>query len=600
MRLQTFLFRSQFPVWAVLALFGSLELWSTWGNIQATRLAGQAQQEVLQVQQLMKTVVDLETGIRGYAITGETAFLEPYNQARGRFQMQLVGLQQFEVGLNDPDTPMHTQQLRDIDEAVQTWIQEVATYEIIQRPSHPERVVEREKSGRGKRLVDRVRTVTARFGEEEARELQVLQQSAAQATLINQLVTLIGVVGAIVASVLSNLFVSRSLSLKFGRLAGMAEQLAATGHATRVEHFHLFEAARLADSFNSMADKLEASHERLLAHNQQLNLQNAEVLATNELAEQLQTCFTLDEGYLVLRHALPQLFQGTRGSLAVMNASKNLMELQVRWSDDAGGVNLPAELGVVEPDACWATRTGRIYDLQQRPFSAPCAAHEGAVDHLCLPLLAHGEVIGTIRLTGIMPGRPRLRELAVTVANQVGLGLSNLRLRETLRSQSIRDPLTGLYNRRYLDETFEREIRRAERHRRPVTVLMLDVDHFKRFNDTHGHEAGDRVLMSLGRLLQEHFRREDIVCRYGGEEFAVLMPDAAHADGLKRAESLREAASRLKLEHQGRPLGGLTISVGVSTFPEQGADMAQLIRLADQALYRAKQDGRNRVQSSLA
>jgi len=599
MKLQTYLLRSQFPLWAVLVLFGSLELWSTWGNLQATRLAGQAQQEVMQVQQLMNTVVDLETGIRGYAITGESVFLEPYNQARTHFHMQLDGLQQFEVHLDDQDTPLHLNQLRDIDQAVQTWFQEIASYEITQRPGHPERVVEREKSGRGKQLVDQVRAVTARFGVEEIRELKVLQQRAAQATLVNQLVTLIGVLGAIVISVLSNLVVSRNLGLKFGRLAGVAERLAVTGHAERAETFHLFEAARLAESFNTMAEKLEASHERLLTHNQQLNLQNAEVLATNELAEQLQTCFTLDEGFRILRHALPQLFQGTCGSLAVMNASKNLMELQARWGEDADQAASPTGLGVVEPDACWAIRTGRIYDPQQRPFSAPCAAHGGAGEHLCLPLLAHGEVIGTIRLTGIMPGPPRLRELAVTVANQVGLGLSNLRLRETLRNQSIRDPLTGLFNRRYLDETFEREIRRAERHGRAVTVLMLDVDHFKRFNDTYGHEAGDMVLTSLGRLLQEHFRREDIVCRYGGEEFAVLMTEASHADGLKRAEALREAASRMALDYQGRPLGRLTISVGVSAFPDQGGDTGQLIRLADQALYRAKQNGRDRVQSSL-
>lgn len=592
LRLHTYLLRSQRPLWALLVLFGGLELWSIWQNVQATRLASHVQQQVLQGQRLLNTVIDLETGLRGYALTGEPDFLEPYNEARAHFQSELDELGRLLTGEGDAE---NAQRVEHIGQAVGRWFLDIADYEVDRRPTHPEEVVAREKSGRGKQLIDQVRSEAAAFEAAKTRELQRLQRRAALASVTGEAVSLLGVLGAVLASVFSAVYVARQLSRKFGRLADAAEHLAATERARPVGGFALVEAARLADSFNTMASKLERSHERLTAHNRQLNVQNADALAVNELAGQLQTCFTLDEGYRVLGAALPQLFPEVQGALAVMNASRNLMEVKVEW-----GGEVPGE-GIFAPHACWAIRSGRPHDPEGQLLAAPCAAHSAFGPHLCLPLIAHGEALGTLRLSAL-PGaqeeRLRLRKLAVTVASQVGLGVSNLRLRETLRGQSIRDPLTGLFNRRYLDETFEREIRRAERYGRPVTVLMLDVDHFKRFNDTYGHDAGDAVLMALGRLLQEHFRREDIVCRYGGEEFAVLLSEAAYADGLQRAEALRTAMSLLKVEHQGRDLGQLTVSVGLSSFPEHGAESGQLIQLADRALYRAKQAGRNQVQSA--
>jgi diguanylate cyclase (GGDEF)-like protein len=169
-------------------------------------------------------------------------------------------------------------------------------------------------------------------------------------------------------------------------------------------------------------------------------------------------------------------------------------------------------------------------------------------------------------------------------------------LRESLRQQSVRDALTGLCNRRYLEETLTRECARAQRNQTPIAVFMIDVDHFKQFNDRHGHEAGDTVLREVGRLLREFARESDIAVRYGGEEFTLVLPDADGNVALDRAEALRAAVESLELSFHGSVLGTLTISIGIALYPEHGRSPNDVLRSADQALYVAKRNGRNRAQ----
>jgi diguanylate cyclase (GGDEF)-like protein len=188
------------------------------------------------------------------------------------------------------------------------------------------------------------------------------------------------------------------------------------------------------------------------------------------------------------------------------------------------------------------------------------------------------------------------QQLADTVARQIALALANLSLREQLQQQAIRDPLTGLHNRRYLDETLPRELQRAGRQGQPVGVIMLDIDHFKRFNDTYGHDAGDTLLRVAGDFLQQHTRGDDIACRYGGEEFTLVLPGASLADTQQRAEELRAGIQSLNVAHQGQPLDKVTASLGIAIFPAHGSTAEVLVSAADQALYQAKRNGRNRVE----
>jgi len=220
--------------------------------------------------------------------------------------------------------------------------------------------------------------------------------------------------------------------------------------------------------------------------------------------------------------------------------------------------------------------------------------------------MAQGETIGVFHLEGahVEAGRPEgaqkqwtteKQQFAVAVAEHVSLALSNMKLRETLHNLSIRDPLTGLFNRRYMEESLERELLKANRYSRPLGVIMIDIDHFKRFNDTYGHEAGDQILRELGVFLQNHIRLTDIPCRFGGEEFTLILPEADITFTQQRAEQIRIGAAAIRINIQGQTLAEITISQGVAVFPGNGLTGEELLRAADDALYRAKQQGRNNV-----
>ena len=187
------------------------------------------------------------------------------------------------------------------------------------------------------------------------------------------------------------------------------------------------------------------------------------------------------------------------------------------------------------------------------------------------------------------------QQIAIAIADSVVLALANLKLRTHLREQSIRDSLTGLFNRRYLEETLEREFNRAVRLQRPVGVIMLDLDHFKNFNDTFGHEAGDVLLRRLGSFLKQHLRGGDLACRYGGEEFALILPEVSLENVRLRAEQLREGIKQLNVQYNNTILPALALSVGIAMFPEHGSTSQRVLNAADAALYEAKRKGRDRI-----
>ena len=181
----------------------------------------------------------------------------------------------------------------------------------------------------------------------------------------------------------------------------------------------------------------------------------------------------------------------------------------------------------------------------------------------------------------------------------LALSLASLQLREALREKSIRDPLTRLFNRRFLEESLVRELQLAARNRQSISVLFLDLDYFKKFNDAFGHDAGDMVLQSLADLFNKFFRATDICCRFGGEEFAVVLIDSSAEDAYIRAEAFRLEVNSLRLQYKKQPLGPLTVSIGVAAFPDHGSTSEGLLKIADQCLYESKARGRNVVTLAL-
>ena len=331
----------------------------------------------------------------------------------------------------------------------------------------------------------------------------------------------------------------------------------------------------------------------------QVEERNRTMTLANEMADMLQACQAADEAYKAIAHFMPKLFPNDVGALYMLNNSRNLFEVMASWGQDSQLVT------VFAPDECWAVRRGRLYKLENQKESLRCrhVPEEIPGGYRCMPLIAQGETLGVFHLR---PGPPPenqtpaltavKEQLAVTVAEDLALALANLKLRETLRSQAIRDPLTGLFNRRYLEVTMEREINRVKRQDTPLGVIMMDLDHFKDYNDTFGHSAGDELLSALGSLLKSHIREEDIACRYGGEEFLLILPGASMDIALERAEGVRQAVMEMHQHLQG--LRPATLSLGVAVYPDHGDTGGQLVRSADAALYRAKRTGRNRVMAA--
>jgi len=342
---------------------------------------------------------------------------------------------------------------------------------------------------------------------------------------------------------------------------------------------------------------LRGAHDDLARSVAELERRNIEVTLLNEMSDLLQSCADLDEVSKVIRKYARQIFPGQAGAVSVIAPSRNLLEMVATWGETP-------EDGPFGPQDCWALRRGRVHRVDDAADELICP-HVAAVPpggYVCVPMMAQGEALGLLHLeanagedrdAGIS-GDTRQR-LAVPVAEHLSLALANFTLRESLRNQSIRDPLTGLFNRRYMDEPLQRELARAGRNHSSVAVLAIDVDHFKAFNDAYGHPAGDALLTSLGALLRDRIRSEDIACRSGGEEFNVILPDCGRDAAVERADALRVAVKGLEVGVRGRSYGGVTISVGVALFPGNGADSGTLLHEADAALYRAKAGGRDRV-----
>jgi len=351
----------------------------------------------------------------------------------------------------------------------------------------------------------------------------------------------------------------------------------------------------------------ENRHVVALEQAAQVSLRETEELLVqrNRLAEQhrsiggyvslLQSSHSVEEAMAMTANVITELLPDAGGRCYVLRASQNFAESAAHFGYEA----LPS-LDMLQPSQCWALRRGQPYrsappqNLLRCTHYAETTENSEAWTH-CVPLLAQGANLGLLHLSGTRPTDDADHAVIEAIGEQLSLALVNLHLRETLRMQSLRDPLTGLFNRRSLEDGLERELQRCHRRKLPLSVLMLDVDHFKQFNDAHGHPAGDALLARLGQLLRDVTRNEDIACRYGGEEFMLVLPEASADDAARRAEDIRAAIAGTTIMHMRRTLGPVTASIGIATFPADGESALRLVEAADSALYRAKAGGRDRV-----
>lgn len=311
-----------------------------------------------------------------------------------------------------------------------------------------------------------------------------------------------------------------------------------------------------------------------------------------EFNEWLQSSDTLEELFTVVSSFLGKLLPGSSGSVYTYPPSRDHLKRACAWGAEPTADEF-------EPSACWALRRGRPYFYGENVIDICCdhvtsARRTPPERQYCLPIVAHGETVGLLSIELDASAGPDVQKLVNFCAEHISLAIANVKMRDLLREQSTKDPLTGLYNRRFFLDYARRELTRCAAAGKPAALLSLDVDHFKRFNDEHGHEAGDAVLQALAGLLQKTFRQADVPCRLGGEEFVVMMPGCGAARALERAEQLREAVERLRLRHSGVALA-VTVSIGLAVLSEETPALPEMLQAADEALYAAKAAGRNKV-----
>lgn len=335
----------------------------------------------------------------------------------------------------------------------------------------------------------------------------------------------------------------------------------------------------------------------------QLEQRNWEISTLHEMSEMFQSCRDREEAYRIIGVAAGKFFPEDSGAFFILDPSKNMLELACTFGKAV------SHESHFPPDSCWALRRGSATWTTNKKLVCNKKNCEINDQCFCIPMLSQGDTIGVFHLAlpsteiqgdWVTNNYEAKYQLAISLTEHVAMAVANLSLKETLRDLSIHDPLTSLFNRRYMEETLLREILMAERTNRTFGIIMLDIDHFKSFNDTHGHDAGDTMLRAFGTFLLDNIREYDIACRYGGEEFICILPETNLENAMERAEELRTNLMSFKVEHLGRPLEMVTISAGVAIYPTHGVTEATIVKAADEALYLAKKSGRNRVVAAIA
>ncbi|MBC7877915.1 MAG: diguanylate cyclase [Anaerolineales bacterium] len=338
------------------------------------------------------------------------------------------------------------------------------------------------------------------------------------------------------------------------------------------------------------------TNDELLTLVNELEWRDMQMQLMNRMNELLQSCVTRDEAYRVISLSAADLFPEYNGCLSILPGRNENLVVVARWGTEQS----------IEPifpsEDCWALRLGQIHEVIDLEGGLLCHhfTHAPQGGYFCLPLMVQGETLGVLTVIDNAikkePHPAGMKQLAITVGETIKLSLSNLKLRDELRQQAIQDPLTGLFNRRYLDETLPRELNRAQRLNVPLCVVMLDIDGFKQFNDAFGHGPGDSLLRQFADILHEHLRKSDISCRYGGDEFVIVMPDSSIADTQQRMEQIRmfmRGLPQINFGEQARNM--VSLSAGIACLPQQGTTASALLRAADEAMYAAKQAGRDRI-----
>jgi diguanylate cyclase (GGDEF)-like protein len=562
--------RTQAAIVAVIT--GTLVVASAVG-LEATRRAADAhagwvqhtQEVIASAQALARSAIDSQNGMRGYLLARERAFLRPFIAGNDAFRAGLPRLQGLVAA--DPAQARRVETIRDLFDAWQGAVAAPLIAGAVGSDGELTPLLED-----GKRRMDALRAEVDELIRVEEQTLQRRRAESLRARRAMSAGSLVALGLLVVIGMGAPIVLALRIARAASALGESAASIAAGDLTRRVPVRSRDELGLLAASFNAMADRLAERSE--------------EEAVLNRMREMLHAAQTVGEAQEVLTRLAPRCLRARAARLFLTNDSRNQLTVVGGWGEGLSDAPFA-------PEECWSLRSGRPHAVADGAIDVPCAHGAGAAGAtVCLPLTAQGETIGLLHLATDGGAVPRV---ASDVGEMLALTLANLRLRDVMRNQAVRDALTGLYNRRYLDETFPRELARATRARTALGVVVLDLDHFKRFNDTHGHGDGDALLKQVGVVLRRSFRESDVVCRYGGEEFVALLPDCDLANAVARAEAVAASVRELTFVHGGRVVAGVTASAGVAAYPLHGREPEALFHAADRALYRSKAGGRDRV-----
>ncbi len=527
---------------------------------------------------LLRHLTEMTTGLRGYVFTGQSSSLRSYQAAGAEIPADLAALR----GAESVD-PAHVAEVEAIGEGVGRWQLDWAT-PIIERVRRGETVdpasVVEDRDEQMSALRSRLLKLLA---EERAESLARMNEAE---QMMRRMLTLgLSLAGALVGVLFFlTRAVTRIIAAPVFQLIDASERVSRGDFQSSLPPPADNEFGVLSRSFIRMTTALRQERE--------------ELAALNKFSEAVTQCTSEIEVYDHILHSLKERFQTRQVIIFILKAQENFLEAVASLTP------LPEDVRawpvIEEPHNCKAVRMGRSFRVNDVSVEPLCPADfippsDGS--YFCGPLIAGGIIIGAVRLEGVKyywtPERTSLLEAYLSGA---ATALSNLRLLQTMKQQANVDELTGLYNRRFLEEYARKLIAMARRKTQPLGVIMIDLDHFKRFNDEYGHELGDRILRQFAKTASQAMREVNLAARFGGEEFVVLLPDTGAKGCMLVAERIRHAVARMVVPSASdKPLPPLTVSLGIAMYPDHGQTLEEVLQAADKALYESKRAGRNRT-----